>query len=153
MRGQILLLQGLKEARTKAESTGQTIASFAWEYFRFAHEHPEFFGLIMQYESTRHTYTLGHLEEETPRALCQNLSVEQGELLTKSLEKDLREGRIRSGLTARALMLLLWSQTFGVMQALLMRRKDFAAVYGAEPEVFFQNYITGVENAFYGPKT
>ena len=105
----------------------------------------------MRYESTRHTYTLGHLEEESPRAQCQNLSVEQGEILTEALEKDLQEGRIRSSLTARALMLLLWSQTFGVMQALLMRREDFAAVYGAEPEAFFQTYMTGVENAFYAP--
>ena len=150
LRGQLLLLQRLKEAAGEANQTGRTLSSFAWGFFRFSHENPEFFELIMQYETRRHTYTLGHMEEASSRAECQNLSVEQGEILTQALEKDLKEGRIRSSLTARALMLLLWSQTFGVMQALLMRKEAFCQVYGADPESFFQIFIDGVERALQG---
>lgn len=147
LRGQRILLERLEEAAGEAERTGGTIASFGWEFFRFSHEYPDYFTLILQYEAKGHTYTQGHIDEDSPRAVCQNISVEQGQILTAALERDLREGRIRSTLPARGLMLLLWSQTFGVMQALLMRRQNFSAVYGVEPEEFFQTYIDDTERA------
>lgn len=147
LRGQKILLQRLEDAAKEAERTGRTIASFGWEFFRFSHEYPEFFALILQYEAKGHTYTQGQTEEDSPRAVCQNISVEQGQILTAALERDLREGRIRSTLPARGLMLLLWSQTFGVIQGLLMRRHDFSSVYGVDPEEFFQTHIDDTERA------
>lgn len=147
LRGQTLLHQRLKEAAREAERTGRTISSFGWEFYRFTQEYPKFFELIMQYEAKGHTYTQGHTEEESSRAECQNISVEQGQILTGALDRDLREGRIRSTLPARGLMLLLWSQTFGVMQAMLMRKHEFSSVYQTEPEDFFQSFIDGLERA------
>lgn len=143
LRGQKLLLASLREA---AEAAGVSVVrAFGRAFYRFSLAHPEQFGLVMAYESKRHSYARGLIDEATPAAACQNISVEYGELLSRSLERELAAGRLRSGLDARQSMMLLWGEIFGVMQILLMRRDRFAEVYGIEPQAFFERFLDQVE--------
>jgi len=151
LRGQRLLSAALGEASNGAgEASGRssTIRAFGTAFYRFSIAHPGYFDLIMAYEAKRHSYARGRMPEDTPAAACQNISVEYGELLAGALAKDIAAGRIRSGMDARQTMMLLWGQTFGVMQILLMRREGFADVYGIAPDAFFERFLDQLERAY-----
>ena len=152
LRGQRLLLEALRDAlcdalrdAAKEGGSASSVRVLGSSFYRFSLAHPEFFELIMAYESKRHSYMRGRIDEDTKAAACQNISVEYGELLSEAIAREIETGRMSSGLDARQTMMLLWGQTFGVMQILLMRREGFAAVYGIEVADFFERFIEQVE--------
>lgn len=125
-----------------------TIRAFGRAFYRFSLAYPGYFDLIMAYESKRHSYALGRVDEATPASACQNISIEYGELLAGALDRDMRAGLIRSMLDARQTMMLLWGQVFGVMQILLMRRDGFEDIYGIAPDAFFERFLDQLELAY-----
>jgi hypothetical protein len=58
-----------------------------------------------------------------------------------AIENDIKNGWIKTRLSARQLMLLLWGQILGVMQIILMRKESFRDAYGINPEELFDEYI------------
>ena len=145
LRGQRLLLAALRDATSGSGEGTSVVRRFGDAFYRFSLAHPGYFELIMTYEAKRHSYARGRIDEETPAAACQNISVEYGALLSTALEDGIDSGRLRSGMDARQTMLLLWGQMFGVMQILLMRRAGFADIYGIEPEAFFERFVAQLE--------
>lgn len=149
LRGQRLLAAALgAAARDDDPARSSTIRAFGAAFYRFSLAYPGYLELIMAYEAKRHSYSKGRVDEDTPAAACQNISVEYGELLADALAKDIAAGRIDSGMDGRQTMMLLWGQMFGVMQILLMRREGFAEVYGIAPEDFFERFIERLERAY-----
>lgn len=147
-RGQRLLLEALKSASERAKGPDGTIRAFGEAYYAFSLERPEYFALLMDYESERHSYASGRSEGQAPRDVCQNLSEEYGALLADAIGRDLATGRMRSDLDAYATMMLLWGQMFGVMKILLMRREGFEEVYGVGRDEFFQSFIARLESSY-----
>lgn len=148
LRGQRLLLSALKAASAEASERGGVIRAFGTAYYRFSLEHPEYFSLVMEYESERHAYATGRVTGDSLRAACQNLSVDYGALLAEALERDLSSGRMRSDLGPFPTMMLLWGQMFGVMQILLMRREGFEAIYGLDQDAFFESFLGRLEASY-----
>lgn len=136
------------DAASRAAGRASTIRAFGRAFYRFSLAYPGYFDLIMAYESKRHSYALGHIDEATPASACQNISVEYGELLAGALERDMSAGLIRSRMDARQTMMLLWGQVFGVMQILLMRRDGFKEVYGITPTAFFEYFLDQLELSY-----
>jgi len=136
------------DAASRAAGRASTIRAFGRAFYRFSLAYPGYFDLIMAYESKRHSYALGHIDEATPASACQNISVEYGELLAGALERDMSAGLIRSRMDARQTMMLLWGQVFGVMQILLMRRDGVKEVYGITPTAFFDDFLDQLELSY-----
>ncbi|MBU0926586.1 MAG: TetR/AcrR family transcriptional regulator [Spirochaetes bacterium] len=145
LRGQRALLAALREAADAARGGESTVRAFGSAFYRFSLASPGYFELVMAYEAKRHSYARGRIDDGTPAAACQNISVEYGELLSEALARDMAAGRMRPDLDARQAMMLLWGQVFGVMQILLMRREGFEAVYGVSPEAFFESFLRQLE--------
>lgn len=154
-RGQKILISYLLQASEEfSENRSRSIFLFANAFYNFSIEYPEYFSLIMTYEANRHIYTTGKIDtsvndEPSAKGLCQNLSIDCGNLLEKALEYEIRNNTIKTDLEAKQLMMLLWGSTFGVMQILLMRKDKFEETYSLSPQSFFATYLAGLEKAYY----
>lgn len=115
-------------------------------FYAYAADHPEYVSMLMYYESNYHRYHEGVSERFDQRALCQNISINYGDLVKRAIEEDTRNGLIQSELSADQLLLLLWGQGFGVMQVLLMRSDDFDRVYGISREDLYEHFMSAVRS-------
>ncbi len=146
-RGQLLFRSALEQALAEDYGSGEALVlRLGRAFYRFSIEHHGHFNLLLTYESRLHRYHSSQTEGDRDegqgfRALCQRLSNEYGELVTGAIGEDMRAGRIRSRLTARQLMLVLWGQALGVMQIIIMRTRSFSDAYGISPEKLFEEYL------------
>jgi len=144
-RGQTLFKQAISDALKNRENNKKNplIIDIGRAFYRFSLDYPDHFKLLMTYESRLHRYY--NRDELTDdgnfKSQCQNLSFEYGSLVTSAIEDDIKAGHIKTTLTARQLMLLLWGQIFGVMQIILMRQESFEEAYGIKPEALFEKYL------------
>ncbi len=143
LRGQHILKEALQKAFLKGDDNA-AYERLGRAFFNFSFEHPGFFALIMEYESRVHVYYGDPVNEDSKsfRTQCQNESNEYGRIVTDAIESDLKAGVIKSLLTPRQLMIMLWAQIFGVMQILLMRRKMFRESFGISHEEFFEYFLS-----------
>lgn len=148
-RGQRIFKEYL-EAAAKDADHGATVERFARALFLFTLENPEFFELIMLYELKMHTYTGGYTDDDSPRGICQNLSMEYGSIVVEVIRRDIEGGRLKTDLTAKQLMLLFWGQVFGLSQILAMRRRNFSDVYGIEAEKLFSRFVSVLQRVYDG---
>lgn len=147
LRGQRILKESLRQALDKAGG-GPAVERLGRVFFNFSIQHPGFFSLIMEYESRVHVYYEEPVHE-TPdsfRALCRKESNEYGRIVTDAIERDIEAGLIKSPLTSRQLMLLLWGQIFGVMQIILMRKTMFRSAYGISHDELFEHFLAMVRS-------
>lgn len=112
-------------------------------FYRFSLEHPEHFNILMTYETRLHKYYSRDevADDSSFKTQCQSLSSEYGRLVTSAIEEDIKNSHIKTKLSARQLMLLLWGQIFGVMQIILMRKESFQDAYGIKQEVLFEEFL------------
>ena len=160
LRGQIIFKSKLEEAlRNRPQAPRDTggkntscIRDLGRAFYESSIEHPEYFNLIMLYESRTHVY-YDHDESENTlegpgedyKFQCRKLSLEYGNIVLESLKVDIAAGAIYTDLTPLQLMLLLWGQVIGVMQIILMRKYRFKETYAIEARELFENLIETIE--------
>lgn len=143
-RGQMLFKDMLEEAlKEKTSVDTPQVINMGRAFYRFSLEHPQHFNLLLIYESRLHRYymTEADQDDESFKSQCQRISFEYGRLVMTAIENDIKNGWIKTRLSARQLMLLLWGQILGVMQIILMRKQSFRDAYGINPEELFDEYI------------
>ncbi|HPA73357.1 MAG TPA: TetR/AcrR family transcriptional regulator [Spirochaetota bacterium] len=147
VRGQELLFDTLSRAMEAKGPHDPGLMVLAKAFFDFSLSHPEFFVMIMTYESRIHPYRGdGPVESaDSARARCRELSNRYGALVIRAIEDDTRSGYIRTSLEPLQLMLLLWGQVFGVMQIILMRERGFLETYGISPDALFVEFLSMLE--------
>ncbi len=150
-RGQVLFKEALEQAITGTASQNEPlVVRLGRAFYQYSIDHPNHITLLMTYESKLHRYvpnTEGD-DDGSFRSQCQKLSFEYGGIVTSAIEADIKSGWIKSPLTARQLMLLLWGQVLGVLQIILMRKESFNEVYGITPEKLFEEYLGMVVKSF-----
>jgi hypothetical protein len=126
------------------------VVSLGRAFYQYSLDHPKYITLLMTYESKLHRYVpdAQEIDDGSYRSQCQRLSLEYGRIVTSAIEEDIGKGRIRTDLSARQLMLLLWGQVFGVLQIILMRKESFDEVYHITPEKLFEAYLSMVVKSF-----
>lgn len=143
LRGQRIFKSVLLMSLEECLLEDSRILSLGKAFYKFSIDHPEFFGLIMIYESRIHEYYLpkGFVNDGSFRAQCQIISGEYGNLVIDAIQDDIDHSRIKTRLEARQLMLILWGQVFGVMQVILMRTRMFQDSYGITHEELFREFL------------
>jgi AcrR family transcriptional regulator len=143
-RGQELFKEMLEKALSEnTSSDAPQVINMGRAFYRFSLEHPQHFNLLLIYESRLHRYYMpeGEPDDGSFKSQCQKISFEYGRLVMTAIENDIKNGWIKTRLSARQLMLLLWGQILGVMQIILMRKESFRDAYGINPEELFDEYI------------
>jgi len=144
-----LLKDRLGTAAELVQEDRAGLRAFAWAFFRFAEDYPEYMDLIMIYESRYFVYH----ETDKPADLgrrhiaCQKVSDEIADMATAAIEKAVANGTLVTDLKPRQLMLLLWGQIFGVIQILRIREKHFEDAFGLGRDDLFNQLVKMVEKA------
>jgi AcrR family transcriptional regulator len=144
LRGQTLLYEMLSRALEGEGGGEHRLLRMGRAFYEFSLSHPEFFGMIMAYESRIHAYRGDDDLDDTdsPRARCRELSIKYGGLVIHSIEEEIKSGRLSTSLEPLQLMLILWGQVFGVMQIILMRKEGFMETYGITPDALFGEFLS-----------
>jgi len=149
LRGQEILLEKLEQAFNNFIENRDLIRELGRAFFSFSLEYPEYFNLIMIYESRSGAY----FGEETEgvaddfKTQCMIASDKYGEFVTRAITIGIEKKIIGSTLTPKQLMLILWGQVFGVMQIILMRKQHFEDVYEITPEELFDHFMNLTDRA------
>lgn len=144
----LLLLNA--QMREAVEQPGDSIIrALAWAYFRFFLDHPAYFDLTMRYEARTCLY---YRDKNAPalngfKAACQEATDATTSILTEALGHAMEQGLLRTTLTPRQMMLVMWGQISGIMQVILMRRNHFVEGFGIEYEALFEEFLNLVERA------
>lgn len=151
-----VVLRGLEGLRGSLEkslaaslTTGSGLRELAAAFFDFSMVHPEYLDLIMDYENRYFVYH-DHDAAGRPASYldrCQQVSDEMARMVTAAIEAGMADGRLKSNLTPRQLMLVLWGQVFGVMKIFRMRRRHFDAAFGISRRALFEHFVAMVERA------
>lgn len=143
LRGQRIFKTVLSRSLEECGPDVSRVLALGKAFYKFSIDHPDFFSLIMIYESRLHTYYVpeGFINDGSCRALCQVISGEYGNLVIEAIQDDMDRNRITTHLDARQLMLILWGQVFGVMQVILMRKQMFQDAYGITHEELFGEFL------------
>lgn len=145
----ILLRDRLADAAEKIQQGDTGLRAFADVFFSYAQDYPAFMDLIMVYESRHFVYheSERHQSGSERRAACQAVSQDISDLVTACLDTAIRQGRLKTDLAPRPLMLLLWGQVTGVLQILRIREPHFKDVFGLEREALFDRFVRMMETA------
>lgn len=122
---------------------------FARAFFAFAMDRPRELDLIMRYETAHYVYDpAGRPPDTDPtRAACQRLSDRMAAMVQAVLDAGQQNGRLRTDLPPRPLMLVLWGQMLGVVQVLRMREKGFRRTFGIDRQALFERFLLMVDQA------
>ncbi len=148
-----LLKASFKNAAEMVPENKTGLKEFAWAFFCFAEEYPEFMDLIMVYESRHFVYHEAdkpdHYNER--HAACQKVSDNIADIATAAIETGVKNGSIVTELAPRQLMLLLWGQIFGVLQILRIREKNFEGAFGLSRDALFTHFVALIQTALARP--
>jgi AcrR family transcriptional regulator len=149
LRGLEGLHGALKQSLETTAPNGSRLREMAAAFFDFAMENPEYLDLIMTYESHYFIYhnRTASVAPDSHRERCQQASEDMARLVTAAIDAAIAGGRVKSSLTARQLMLILWGQIVGVMKILRMREPNFEAAFGIDRRALFDQFVGMVEHA------
>ncbi len=144
-----LLKAGLETATELVPEEKSGLREFAWAFFCFSEDYPEFMDLIMLYESRHFVYHEADKPDHYGKrhAACQAVSDEISDMVTAEIEKGIARGVLVTDLAPRQLMLLLWGQIFGVIQILRIRQKHFEGVFGLSRDQLFNHFVDQMQTA------
>ena len=133
----------------QADGKDTGLRAFGTGFFEFALEHPEYLDLMMIYEARNFIYyeTATINVGDRYRTACQKVSEDIAGLILDAIARGIEEQRIRTRLTPRLLMLILWGQIFGVMQILRIRADHFEKTFGMSRKKLFEHFVELVEKA------
>ncbi len=142
-RGQELFYSALSTAVETKKADESRLMILGKAFYHFSLSHPEYFSMIMSYESRIHPYRDRNTTDDadSPRTRCRKLSDRYGQLVVDAIEKEIESGKLITTLEPRQMMLLLWGQVFGVMQIILMRKEGFRETYGITPDDLFNEFL------------
>jgi AcrR family transcriptional regulator len=150
-------LRGLEALHTTLRQTAMadgTLRGLARAFFDFAVARPDYLDLIMGYEARHFNYlgsqSPGPIAGEYQTA-CQKTSEAIMALMTAIIERAKASKTIRTALTPRQLMLILWGQIFGVIQVLRMREAHFETIFGTDRRRLFEHFVGIVEEGLAPP--
>ena len=149
LRGLERLSVCLETAIQKAEPGKTGLRALGAAFFDFALAQPDYLDLIMVYEARNFIYFETEIssEDQNYRSACQRVSGNIAQLVLDVISRGIEAGRIRTRLTPRQLMLILWGQIWGVMQILRIREKHFDEAFGLRREQLFEHFIEMTERA------
>ena len=148
-------LEALHAAIQDAASSGGSLRDLAWAFFDFAIQRPDHLDLVMGYEARHFNYRGSGTAEPVIgeyRTACQQTSEAIMALVTAAIENAMEQKTIRTPLTPRQLMLILWGQIFGFMQVLRMREANFEAVFGTDRHQLFEHFVGIIEAGLAQPE-
>jgi TetR/AcrR family transcriptional regulator len=143
----LILHDRLKHA---IENPGDSLLrSLAWAYFRFFLDHPVYFDLTMRYESRTCIY---YRDKSAPpltgfKASCQQTTDTTSAMLTEAITHAMAQGSIKTTLSPKQMMLVIWGQISGIMQIILMRQNHFTETFGMCYEDLFEEFLAMVESS------
>jgi AcrR family transcriptional regulator len=148
--------RGLSALRARLEAAREAVAAgdsglkaFAKAFFDFSVETPGYLDLVMTFEAKNFVYYPPGTRVDLSPALgaCHEISDAIAEMTTEVIRSRIDAGVIRTDLTPRALMLLLWGQIVGVMQILRMRQEHFEETFGLSRESLLDHFVRMMETA------
>ncbi|MBI9086052.1 MAG: TetR/AcrR family transcriptional regulator [Desulfobacterales bacterium] len=122
--------------------------------FDFSLSNPEYAELIMIFEAKTCVYYPDTAENSLAvpdpesgdlRAACQAVTDADADMVTRAIADGIADGTIRSDMTPRQLMLIVWGQILGILQVLQMRKKYFHDAYGISHETLFNRFMEMAE--------
>lgn len=144
-----LLKESLETAAELVAEDRAGLKEFAWAFFCFAEDYPEYMDLIMIYESRYFVYHEADKPQDYGQrhVACQAVSDQIADMAEAAIEKAMNNGTFITDLKPRQLMLLLWGQIFGVIQILRIREKHFEDAFGLGRDDLFNQFVNMVEKA------
>jgi len=152
LRGLKQLHEALRAAVEGNDNAGTGLRTFGAAFFDFAIQHPDYLDLMMVYEARNFIYyeTVTSKADQDYRSACQRVSNDIAQLVLDAIARNIEKQVIRTPLTPRQLMLILWGQLFGVMQILRIREKRFDETFGLSRAKLFEYFIELTEKALVG---
>ncbi|MBN1635031.1 MAG: TetR/AcrR family transcriptional regulator [Deltaproteobacteria bacterium] len=149
LRGLRLLNEMLKEASNNSRPGKTKVHELGKAYFDFFMKHPDYFDLIMVYESKNCVYYKNDGEHEYGhyKTECRKAADECSEIITVAIQDGIENKSIRTSLTSKQVMLILWGQILGIMQIILMRKSHFEETYEISHEKLFFRFMDLIERA------
>ena len=153
LRGMELLLDTVEKTFELSRERESLFRDIATTLFNFFTNHPEYFNLMMIYES-RSNGAFGGEDEGEGNYLegCRRISGQCEAIMTNALEIGISRGAIETDLTAKQLMLILWGGIVGTIQIIMMRKDSLADSYGIDADELFRHFLASMETTIYKKK-
>lgn len=156
LRGLKILNRMLQQAYDGAGPGRSRLGALGRAFFDFSLSNPEYAELIMVFEAKTCVYygdtaegnarlTEPESESGDLRAACQAVTDADADMVTRAIADGIADGTIRSDMTPRQLMLVVWGQIIGILQVLQMRKKRFRDAYGISHEALFDRFMEMAE--------
>ena len=151
-----VVLRSLSRLQAALETAGEScdrgssrLAGLAEAFFDFSTNHPDDLDLIMIYETRYFAYhdPTASTIPDSYFERCQQRSEAIARLVTSAIESGMALGSIKTDLTPRQLMLILWGQILGVMKILRIREKNFTVAFGIGRRTLFECFVGMVERS------
>jgi AcrR family transcriptional regulator len=147
MRGSDILMKMMYD-NTSAENDGYTnLLALAGSFVRFSRNHPDYFNLFMDFESSRmkdlniDTKQLEHyLKEQSPLAL-----------VNREVLRGIEDGSLRDDLPPEVFSATLWSQMLGVL-IVLNNKADLYEIFNLKADEILQTHLELVSYGGLGSK-
>ena len=152
LRGLERLSAALRAAVERTTAVESGLRALGEAFFDFALAQPEYLDLMMVYEARNFIYyePVSPNTEESYRCACQSVSDGIAQLVLDTIARAIENQTIRTHLTPRQLMLILWGQIFGVMQILRIRARHFDETFGISRKQLFEHFIEMTHQALTG---
>jgi AcrR family transcriptional regulator len=149
LNGLKLFNEKLKEAFTYPIEGHTKLYSMGKAFYNFFLRYPDYFNLIMTYEARNCMYypATNNNTMSFYKAECQKIADSDTELIIKAIESSINDGSIKTTLTPKQLMLILWGQVFGITQIIMIRKDYFKQAYGISHEELFETFLIETEKA------
>ena len=163
LRGLKILNGMLQQAYAGPVSGQSNLGALGRAFFDFSLSNPEYAELIMIFEAKTCVYFKdapendaamhrSSPESEDLRAACQAVTDANADMVTRAIADGIDSGAIRSDMTPKQLMLVVWGQILGILQVLQMRKKYFHDAYGISHETLFNRFMEMAENGLTPPE-
>ena len=136
----------LRENERRADTGLDRLRGIGEAYFRFCIDEPQSLNLMFMFDHMNRYYRRhtdcdrrGNFKTE-----CQKVADENVDFVLRAIEEAVNEGSIEISMTPLQLMLLLWSQLYGVLDIILTRKEILPAVYEITAEKFYNSFIDQV---------
>jgi TetR/AcrR family transcriptional regulator len=136
MRGMDILMKMMNHRLKESEDGYHNLLAMAWAFIRFSREYPDYFRLFMHFESSRmnnlnidQKQIQLYLREQSPLAM-----------VSRQVEKGIRDGSLRSDLPQEVFSATLWSQMLGVL-IVLNNKADLYGIFDLKAEEILRAHL------------
>jgi TetR/AcrR family transcriptional regulator len=141
MRGLDILLNMMRTGLSEQDRGYRRLLGLADSFIRYSREYPNYFSLLMYYESCRmeglnidQKQLQVYLREQSPLAL-----------VTQQVVMGMQDGSLRGDLSAEVFSATLWSQMLGVL-IVLNNKADLYEIFNLKADEILQTHLELVSN-------